>query len=84
MTQESIGSTPPQQPSIGRIVHYQRRGSADGVFAPEPAAAIITVVHRDIATVGLAVLNPNGLYFNEDVPFAEVPTIGCWNWPPRV
>jgi len=34
-----------QIPSVGRIVHYQSRGSADRVFAPEPRAAIITAVH---------------------------------------
>ena len=34
--------------------------------------------------VGLAVLNPTGMYFNRDVPFAETPTPGRWNWPPRV
>lgn len=33
------------QPSVGRIVHYEARGSADGYFRPEPRAAIITAVH---------------------------------------
>lgn len=33
-----------QTPSVGRIVHYQSRGSADGHFRPEPRAAIITEV----------------------------------------
>lgn len=78
-----------QKPSIGRIVHYQRRGSADGLYKPEPAAAIITAVpdfamERSLGIVSLAVLNPEGLYFNTSVPFAEEPTPGHWNWPPRV
>jgi hypothetical protein len=108
-----------QTPTVGRIVHYTSRGSADGVFRPEPRAAIITAVHtsvspngedylgerqyadehwseynggyvRDeevaeyIAGVDLAVLNPTGLFFDDQVPYAEEPTPGCWSWPPRV
>ncbi|QOC56083.1 hypothetical protein SEA_CLOWN_85 [Gordonia phage Clown] len=33
--------------------------------------------------VGLAVLNPTGMFFNQLVPYAETPTPGHWNWPPR-
>jgi hypothetical protein len=33
--------------------------------------------------VSLAVLNPTGMFFNTDVHFAETPTPGHWNWPPR-
>lgn len=32
-------------PSVGRIVHYVSRGSADGVFKPECRAAIIAAVY---------------------------------------
>ncbi|MGW4648059.1 hypothetical protein [Kitasatospora sp. NPDC004289] len=31
----------------------------------------------------LAVLNPTGLLFDEDVPYAAEPTPGHWSWPPR-
>ncbi|MGW4802987.1 hypothetical protein [Kitasatospora sp. NPDC004272] len=31
----------------------------------------------------LAVINPTGLFFDENVPYAEEPTPGCWSWPPR-
>lgn len=34
--------------------------------------------------VGLCVLNPTGQFFNRDVPYADTPTPGHWNWPPRV
>ncbi len=30
----------------------------------------------------LAVLNPTGLFFNENVPYAQEPTPGHWSWPP--
>lgn len=81
------------QPSIGRIVHYQSYGTPGGEYLPEPRAAIITAVqpgcdcamHCEFGpTVSLAVLNPTGMFFNEDVPEAEEPTPGHWNWPPRV
>ena len=76
-------------PSVGRIVHYQSYGTPGGEFLPEPRAAIIAAVHGsdDIAGdkrfVDLVVLNPTGLFFNT-CPFAEEPTPGSWNWPPRV
>lgn len=34
--------------------------------------------------LSLAVLNPTGLFFDTDVPYAETPTPGHWSWPPRV
>ena len=75
-------------PSVGRIVHYQSYGTPGGEYLPEPRAAVITQV-SGLATasgayVGLAVLNPTGLFFCEQVPYADVPTPGHWNWPPRV
>lgn len=72
-----------QTPSIGRVVHYQSRGSADGVFAPEPRAAIITRVNTD-DTVDLCVLNPTGVFFDFHLQYSEDPEGGCWSWPPRV
>lgn len=69
-------------PSIGRIVHYQSYGTPGGEFLPAPRAAIIAAVHPDGAC-DLVVLNPTGLFFNT-CPFAEEPTPGSWNWPPRV
>ncbi|QFG09387.1 hypothetical protein I5H08_gp004 [Mycobacterium phage Yuna] len=73
-----------QQPSVGRIVHYQSYGTPGGEYLPEPRAAVVTAVLDDFpGDVSLCVLNPSGLFFNERVEFAEAPTPGCWNWPPR-
>ncbi|QWS68186.1 hypothetical protein SEA_VANLEE_69 [Gordonia phage VanLee] len=74
-----------QQPTVGRIVHYQSYGTPGGEYLPEARAAIITEVgHGPLeGDVGLCVLNPTGQFFNRDVPYAETPTPGHWNWPPR-
>ncbi|MHD0300118.1 hypothetical protein RCF19_29865 [Rhodococcus qingshengii] len=71
------------QPSVGRVVHYQSYGTPKGEYLPEPRAAIITQVHPDDDTVGLCILNPTGQFFNTSVCYADEPTPGCWNWPPR-
>ncbi|MFD3594292.1 hypothetical protein ACFWU5_16325 [Nocardia sp. NPDC058640] len=73
-----------QTPSVGRIVHYQSYGTPGGEYLPEPRAAVITELSGPDGTVGLCVLNPTGMFFNENVKFAETPTPGHWNWPPRV
>lgn len=81
------------KPSIGRIVHYQSYGTPGGEYLPEPRAAIITAVEcvqlnpgdeELTEVVSLAVLNPTGMFFSPKLQFAEVPTPGHWNWPPRV
>ena len=71
------------QPSVGRVVHYQSYGTPKGEYLPEPRAAIITQVHPGDDTVGLCILNPTGQFFNTSVCYADEPTPGCWNWPPR-
>lgn len=78
-------------PTIGRVVHYQSYGTPGGEHLPEPRAAIVTCIYEDAPDladpaktyVGLAVLNPTGMFFNQLVPYAEAPTPGHWNWPPR-
>lgn len=73
------------EPSVGRIVHYHSYGTPGGEYLPEPRAAIITEVsHQETREVGLCVLNPTGQFFNQEVPYADTPTPGHWNWPPRV
>lgn len=80
------------KPTVGRIVHYQSYGTPGGEYLPEPRAAVITEVKTTIPVpgdgeqstrVGLRILNPMGQFFNQNVPFSEVPKPGCWNWPPR-
>lgn len=77
------------KPTVGRIVHYQSYGTPKGEYQSKPVAAVITSVEETFTTerefVGLCIFNPTGLFFNTKVPHAEadVPTPGCWNWPPR-
>lgn len=57
----------PQQPSIGRIVHYVSHGTPGGEYTKECRAAVITELTGDPdhpGQVGLAVLNPTGFFFN--------------------
>jgi hypothetical protein len=71
-----------QKPSIGRIVWYQRHGSADGSHLSKPSPAIVTDVLDD-QTVDLMVFNPNGLYFQKTAYSADAKA-GTWRWPDRV
>ncbi|WP_433893029.1 hypothetical protein [Streptomyces sp. CA-111067] len=85
-----------QQPSVGRTVHYVSRGSADGAYASECRAAIITAVEpsegdgslanmRGPEPVSLAVLNPEGMFFKQGCRHSEgAQTGGTWHWPERV
>lgn len=77
------------QPSVGRVVHYMARGSADGVFPVACRAAIVTAVNEPDQLVSLAVLHPDGLLFAqaipEGVPYGTSETRGgTWHWPERV
>ncbi|WP_084518047.1 hypothetical protein [Microtetraspora niveoalba] len=65
-----------QKPSVGRIVHYVSYGTPGGEYKSECRAAIVTEVLADGSqgaenNVGLAVLNPEGVYFNRAVPQDE-------------
>ena len=74
-------------PSVGRVVHYLSRGSADGRFPPEARAAIVTEVSGSSEyLVGLAVFNPTGIFLHSldsgGAIYGDQP--GEWTWPPRV
>jgi len=100
-------------PSVGRIVHYVSHGTpvrADGsqAFTSQCRAAIVTagpyLVPGTFETPGdwalsLCVLNPEGMFFNQNVFYhegdtghdhtgAEIPAKsyrgGSWHWPERV
>lgn len=92
-----------QKPSTGRVVHYVSHGTPGGEYGKECRAAVITEVGpfpESPTNVGLAVLNPTGMFFNRAVPFhaadgpAEGPVShlcggldlpgGSWHWPERV
>ncbi|MFJ8934039.1 hypothetical protein ACIRLA_46490 [Streptomyces sp. NPDC102364] len=92
------------KPSVSRVVHYVSHGTPvreDGgqAHASRCRAAIITVVHgrgldpasldeTDAWDVGLAVLNPTGLFFDEHCMQHESAAGdywgGSWHWPERV
>ncbi|WNM67311.1 hypothetical protein SEA_WYBORN_68 [Arthrobacter phage Wyborn] len=87
-----------QQPSVGRIVHYQplpEREKDTYLSTSErrdgqPWAAIVTRVLPD-GRVNLDLRKPFGMddeRLDTAHPgvydFAEQPTPGHWNWPPRV
>lgn len=80
-------------PTVGRMVYYKTRGSADGVFPPTHFAAIITEVKEIVGEpadgvikdwnnliVSLAVFGPQGLRFELNV--YQGPEIGQWDWMP--
>lgn len=79
-----------QQPSVGRIVHYVSYGTPGGEHPSVCRAAVVTEVDREMVggdgwVVGLAVLNPTGMFFNRDVVQNEaVHEGGTWHWPERV
>jgi len=54
------------KPSVGRIVHYRSYGSPGGEYGQHCRAAIVTEVSADDDSklVGLAVINPTGLFFH--------------------
>jgi hypothetical protein len=62
------------QPSVGRIVHYVSYGTPGGEYTSECRAAIVTEVgldNGDGAKLGLAVLNPTGMFFSRAVPYHD-------------
>ncbi|MEU3522340.1 hypothetical protein AB0E62_00430 [Streptomyces sp. NPDC038707] len=61
-----------QKPTVGRIVHYVSYGTPGGEYTSQCRAAVITEAPRgDSDLVGLAVLNPEGAFFNRYVPQSE-------------
>lgn len=78
-------------PTVGRVVHYVSHGSPvreDGTqaYASRCRAAIVTAMGDDMATnaVCLAVLNPTGMFFDQDVPHDEAHAGGTWHWPEMI
>ena len=79
------------KPSVGRIVHYVSYGTPNGEYGKECRAAIVTQVNAPGADeherIGVAVLNPSGMFFHEDLPELD-PAVhgykgGTWHWPER-
>jgi hypothetical protein len=83
------------KPSVGRVVHYVSYGTPGGEFGQECRAAIVTEVvdvggpyvnTEDVPMepVGLCVLNPSGVFFNEADHDENDKRGGTWHWPERV
>jgi hypothetical protein len=70
------------KPSIGRIVHYTSYGTPNGEYPSVCRAAIVTEVTGEV--IGLAVLNPEGMFFNRGVTEGVNGEGGTWHWPERV
>lgn len=70
-----------EKPSVGRIVHYISYGTPNGEYKPEHRAAVITRVGDNDETVDLCIMNPTGLFFNQDVNKGD--REGQWHWPER-
>lgn len=66
------------KPTIGRIVHYKTRGSADGAYPPTNFAAMITKVYSDNC-VSLVTFGESGFRFEMSVQRGDQP--GQWHWP---
>lgn len=77
------------KPSVGRIVHYQSHGSADGTYKSECRAAIIAGAPtagrgRPSKKVDLAVINPEGMFFKSCLQDEDTKAGGTWHWPERI
>ncbi|WP_327376191.1 hypothetical protein OG393_20930 [Streptomyces sp. NBC_01216] len=71
-------------PAVGRIVHYVSYGTPGGEYTSQCRAAIITAVHGQFL-VDIAVLNPEGMFFNRGVTHGEPKPDGSheggsWHW----
>lgn len=71
-------------PTVGRMVYYKARGSADGVFPSVDRAAVVTAVQdtglENPYQVRLCIFNPEGLFFT---PWLDQGSEGGqWDWMP--
>lgn len=78
-----------QIPSVGRMVHYTSYGTPNREYKSQCRAAVVTeVIYSGPGTVvvNLAVLNPEGMFFNWGVPMERECELraGTWHWPEKV
>jgi hypothetical protein len=67
------------KPTVGRMVYYKTRGSADGVYPPQDRAAIVTTVNED-GTVNLCSFSDTGFRFELNVVQGQ--EVNQWDWMP--
>jgi len=76
------------EPTVGRVVYYKSYGTPGGEYPSVDRAAIITAVNEakgdpengTIYNVSLCVLNPEGMFFNQNVEQGQ--EAGQWDWMP--
>lgn len=76
------------KPTVGRIVYYKSRGSADGKFPSVDRAAIVTDVKtvsevdgsNESFRVRVCVFNPEGIFFSDWLDQGGLG--GNWDWMP--
>ena len=78
------------KPTVGRMVYYKARGSADGKFPKVERAAIVTDVRVEPSEPNqessgkmqcrVAVINPEGLFFSDWLSQGQEG--GQWDWMP--
>lgn len=85
---EQVPSSMSPSPAVGRVAHYiSYVGTRRGEYQSQCRAAIITEVGND-GLVGLAVLNPTGLFFHSladgGCDYSHEKQGGTWHWPERI
>jgi hypothetical protein len=86
-------TTPGREPHVGMIVIYMSHGSpidpstGEQRYTSKKRAALVTTVDdyrpQGNGILGLAVLNPTGLFFDEHVPHGDDHVGGTWDFVER-
>lgn len=71
-------------PTVGRMVYYKTRGSADGIYPPKQLAAIVVSTDNlqddEDEEIDLVVFYPDGIRFEHSVTHGE--DFAQWDWMP--
>lgn len=77
-------------PYVGEVVHYVSYGTPGGEYESQCRAAIVTEFANrnekgevsNFPLVSLAVLNPTGMFFNQNLPYAPQGPLkgGTWHF----
>lgn len=84
--EERMGVDVNPRPRVGQMVHYVSYGTPGGEYTSRCRAAVIAQVgdtpDPNTWMADLAVLNPSGMFFNEDTPQDDRDrTGGSWHYP---
>lgn len=67
------------QPTVGRIVYYKSRGSADGIFPSKDVPSMITEINED-GSIALVTFYKIGMRFESSCTQGQ--ELGQWDWMP--